>query len=117
MTTHPHLTPRLKNEKSYISTPTMGLPGLLLGALYLCFNTIEIVCSWNGCGAPSKTAGNSGVSSININYVKKERKKNSRLLCDNISQKDTRITTQCKIPQKDKCCYSGLKTRYSPTGR
>jgi len=35
LTTHPHLVPRLKKEYSYISTPLIGLHGLLLGEIYL----------------------------------------------------------------------------------
>jgi hypothetical protein len=35
LTTHPHIAPRLKKEKSYTSTPPLGLHGLLKGALYL----------------------------------------------------------------------------------
>jgi len=31
----PHLAPRLKKEKSYTSTPPLGLPGLLQGELYV----------------------------------------------------------------------------------
>jgi hypothetical protein len=35
LTTHPHLAPMLKKENSYISTPTLGLRGLLQGELQL----------------------------------------------------------------------------------
>jgi hypothetical protein len=35
LTTHLHLTPRLKKEYSYTSTPPLGLRGLLWGELYL----------------------------------------------------------------------------------
>ena len=35
MTVHLHLAPRLKKEKSYTSTPLLGLRGLLYGKLYL----------------------------------------------------------------------------------
>jgi len=35
LTTHPHLAPRLKKEKSYTSTPPLDLRGLFYGRLYL----------------------------------------------------------------------------------
>jgi len=35
MSTHHHLTPRIKEEQSYISTPHLGLPGLFYDELYL----------------------------------------------------------------------------------
>jgi hypothetical protein len=35
LTTHLHLSLRIKKEQSYTSTPSLGLLGLVLGELYL----------------------------------------------------------------------------------
>jgi len=34
LTTHPHLAPRLKEEESHTSTPSLGLHGLFYGDFY-----------------------------------------------------------------------------------
>jgi len=41
LTTHSHPAPRLKKEKSYISTPPLGLRGLFWGELYLTFTLLN----------------------------------------------------------------------------
>ena len=35
LTTHPHLTPRLRKEESYTTAPTLRFRGLFWGELYL----------------------------------------------------------------------------------
>ena len=49
LTTHSHLSPRLKKECSYTSTPPLGFSGLFLGDLYLYFYMFQLSTKTGTC--------------------------------------------------------------------